>query len=251
MKHTIKDHGYRTPKIEQENYFRGALSKTVVNKTGDWRPFCPVYEPQFTGFETNDCTIFGLENAIQIYMKGVFGLDVNYSERFVSNGMDRDNSEGLDPHLPMEWVRKNGVIEQSLLPMTQTLKEYQTPRPLPRFLLDIAEKWGYQLQHEYIFGNTPTIHIQRALLKEYLQYSPVPLSVTAWREQDGLFVDDGKGNTHWAVLVHIDENDVMYVYDSYDLIVNGISTALIKKLHPDHHIEVAKRILLTPKLTDE
>lgn len=247
----IKDYGYRSPVIEAENYFSGVLPKEIKNPSGDWRKFTPQFEPQFgAGFDTLDCTIFGLENQAQIYIKAVFGIDVNYSERFVSNGMNRDNSVGQDPHLPLEWVRKSGLIKQELLPMVFTLAEYQTPRPLPQNLIDEGKKWEFELKHEYIFANSPNKENRLALLREYLQYSPLGVSVTAWSEQNGLYVDNGLPNGHWCVLVHIDLDGIMYVYDSYDLIVNGISTALIKKLHPDHHIEVAKRIYITRKLDD-
>lgn len=249
----IKDYGYISPTLDTTNYFSGSLPKIIVNPTGDWRPFVPKYEPQFFdgGGDTNDCTIFGLENTIQTYFKGVFGIDVDYSERYVSNGMNRDNSVGADPHLSPEWVRKNGVINQELLPMPSSLAEYRTPRPLPQNLLDEGKKWEYELQHEYVFANSPNKKVRLALLREHLKYSPLGLSVTAWREEDGLYVDDGKPNTHWCTLIYIDENDVMYVYDSYDLLINGTSTALIKKLHPDHHIEVCKRYLITPKVVEE
>lgn len=241
----IKDYGYRTARLDTSNYFSGTLPKTVVNETGDWRNFTPQYEPQFGdgGFETNDCTIFGMENQIQIYLKKVFNVDVNFSERFVSNALNRDNSVGQDPQIPLEFVRRNGILKQESLPMVFNLKEYQTPRPIPQHLLDEAKKWGFDLKHEYVFANNPSKQLRQIFLREYLKYSPLGVSVTAWaQDEKGLFIDNGLPNTHWAVLVHIDDEGCMYVYDSYDLIMNGVSTALIKKLHPDHHIEVAKRI---------
>lgn len=254
-KQKIKDYGYHTPVFDNTNYLAGSLPKIIINPTGDWRPLCTSYEPQFFpefGGDTLDCTIFGLENAIQIYLKQAFVVDVNYSERFVSNGMNRDNSVGQDPHLAHEWVRHNGLIKQELLPMTSTLAEYRTPRPVPQKLSDEAKKWGYDLKHEYVFAGGIERKLRLNLLREYLKYSPLGVSVTAWyQDENGLYIDRGVPNTHWAVLIHVDENDIMYVYDSYDTTFNGVSTALIKKLHPDHNIEVCKRLYITSKSATE
>lgn len=73
------------------------------------------------------------------------------------------------------------------------------------------------------------------LIKEHLKYSPLGVSVTAWSEKDGVYVDNGQRNTHWTMLYGWTDKG-WKIYDSY--------APHRKILSFDHNIEVSKRYSL-------
>src|SRR3990167_52210 len=162
----------------------------------------------------------------------------NYSERYIYNIVGIEPG-GTNPQLVYETIRKNGLIDQELLPMPDTFDEFRTPRPMEQKYLDEGQKWlsQYDFRHEWLVKPT------KESVLENLKYSPIGVAVTAWFEQDGLYIDNGQPNTHWCVAfkgTKTPQGIVLTIFDSYD--------HSIKDIHPEHHISVAKRILLTKKI---
>lgn len=242
----IKDYGFIPSVIEEDHYLAGALPKDILQSDGDWTPYLPTYECQAINFETSACAFFGTINSMETIEKKLKGGDPNHSERFPYNIAGAIPSSGNDPHTVAEIIRKNGMVDQSVLPMTKTIQEWMTPRPMTLELIDKGEEWlnQYDFKHEWIFTNNPKKEDRVALLKEYLKYSPVAMSVTAWHRAGDEYVDHGQPNTHWVMCFKLEEVDGEYfpiIFDSYTQ--NG---SPIKRLHPDHHIEMAKRYTLGP-----
>jgi len=100
-------------------------------------------------------------------------------------------------------------------------------------------KFKYEIKHEYLWDwrDRPTKEERLAKIKEALKYSPIAVSVTAWFEEDGVYVDKGMSNTHLTELFAIGEKGYM-IFDSYD--------QSIKVLSFDHNIQLAKRFHLEP-----
>lgn len=244
----IKNYGFVPSPIDASHWMMlGAsnLLKTVLQADGNWKPYMPVYEGQADVFETYGCTVFGTLNAYETLMKRKFGGEYNFSERFIYI-LANLVPPGSDPHLIAETIRKKGLIKQETLPMTSTLEEFKRPNPLTKELLTEGEKFlaEFGIGNDWVFTNNPSKEARIALLKEALTYSPVCVSVTAWYEKDGLFIDTGQPNTHWCLLVDLEKRGDEYypiVLDSYDLILYGKSTQALKTLHPDHRILMAKR----------
>src|SRR3990167_5792141 len=74
-----------------------------------------------------------------------------------------------------------------------------------------------------------------SLIKKHLQYSPLCVSVTAWSEKNGVYVDNGQRNTHWVMLYGWNKSGWL-VFDSY--------APHKKTLSFDHNMEVCKRYQL-------
>lgn len=230
-----KNYGFIPSLIDDTQYTLGAgsLPKTVLQVNGSWKAYLPVYESQSEKFETYGCTVFGTINAIEILLNRLHQIQPNYSERFTYI-LAKVREPGADPHKITEIIRKNGVIDQSLLPMTQTYDEFIQPDPMTKELVDRAEEWlfTYDIKHEWVWTSYQGKENQLKLLKEALQYSPVCVSVSAWASDSKDLYYSNVPNNHWVVCFGV-EGESPLVFDSYD--------RSIKKLHPDHQIMMAKR----------
>ena len=232
----LKNYGFDETKviIKEEDYFLGSnLPLDVVNPSGDWQEFLPVYEPQASKFETWGCTAWGTLNQIETYMKKEFGGEYNYSDRFTYL-LANISPPGATPTRAYEAIRKKGVIPDTLLPYAETYEEFLQPNPMLTEFLKKGLEWHskYKFNHEWIKNPNPD------KIKEALKFSPVCVSVTAWVSENGVYVDKGQRNTHWCLAFKVEDNKV-HVFDSYD--------NAIKVLHPDHHTKFAKRIRIVKR----
>lgn len=266
MKNEIKNHGLVVEKVlgnlDDTHFLLGANSKLgvdILQADGNWLPYIPAYEPQFTpNYETYGCTVFGTYNALEVLMKKLHGGDYNYAERFTYIPAEIRNPGG-DPHQVIEIIRKNGLVPQALMPLTDTYDQFIHPDPLTPDLIDEGLKFlnDKEVGHEWVFTNNPNTADRVQMLLYALQRGTVAVSVTAWyQDADGLYIDNGQPNCHWVALVdmelRVDGKYYPIIIDSYDLIMNGVSTAFKKTLHPEHKMVMAKRYAITPKvaLTD-
>lgn len=246
----IKDYGLVVPVIEPDHYVRGTspLPEDILQHDGDWTPYLPTYEAQAIKFETYGCAFFGTINATETLERKIKNSQPNYSERFPYIIADAQPPEGNDPHKVAETIRKNGLVNQAVLPMTDTLEEFMRPKPMTAELRALGEQYlnVFDFKHEWIFTNNPAKADRIALLREALQYSPVAISVTAWMRQGDLYIDRGQPNTHWVMCFRLEEVDgeiCPVIFDSYE--------PRIKRLHPDHRIFMAKRYALLPSTYQE
>lgn len=242
-----KDFGFVRPKIDQTHYMLGGLGslpKTIVQPDGQWGAYLPQYEPQFGGgWDTDGCTVWGTQNAIETLVRKLCGREDNYSERYtyILAGV---RPPGGDPHVVAETIRKQGLISQSELPMTQNFNEFITPDPMLAGYLAKGKNWlnAFVFGHDWVYTKEPAKTDRTILIKEALTYSPVAVSVTAWYEKDGIYVDQGRPNCHWCVCYGWTDKG-WKIFDSYD--------QSLKIYSFDSSIEFAKRYLLTVENKEE
>ena len=239
----IKNYGLKISEFPDEHaYVLGGalgLSKIVMRPDGDWTDFLPAYEPQFgADWDSSGCVIWGHQNAIETMLKQRTWDEYNFSERF-NYIIGKVRPPGSDPHEQIELIRKYGLVDSKFLPMNKTNEEFIRPDPMTKELLGRGEKFIYEVKHEYVWQNSQTKEQRMDKIKECLQYSPLGVSVTAWYEENGIYVDNGEPNTHWCVLYGID-NKGYKIFDSYD--------HSHKILSFDHNIQVCKRYALEPRL---
>jgi hypothetical protein len=130
------------------------------------------------------------------------------------------------------------MVDQGVLPMTDTLQEYEVPRPMTKDYISKGQAWlaEHSFLHEWLWTKTIDQTTRVTMMKEYLQYSPLAISVTAWYpEVNGMYPDNGAPNTHWVMCYGMD-GDSPLIFDSY-----AQDGSPLKKLTPDHHIEMCKR----------
>ena len=228
-------YGFDPSKIEvkPEDWQLGAIASEVLKEDGNWSKHLPVYEAQSNeNFDSFGCTCFGSLNQIEILLNFLEGKEYNFSERYPYNIVEIE-PPGANPNDIYQALRHNGLLAQEELPWVATKDEFKSPRPMSDTLIAKGKLWlnDYTLEHEWL--TSPT-HKQIA---EELKYSPIALSVTAWFEQDGLYVDNGQKNSHWCVCFKaekVKEGIILHVFDSYN--------HSVKKLHPNHFISFAKKI---------
>lgn len=242
MKNEVKNFGFVEPTITPEQYILGGFSslpKTVLQHDGKWSQYLPVYEPQFNeNYDAYGCTVWGTENAIETLIKKITGKEYNASERFIYI-LAGVMPPGADPHVVAECIREFGLIEDCRLPMTSLFEEFLKPRPMSEELIEEARRFPYDFRHEWVWKGKLTQSERTQKIREALRYSPLGVSVTAWFEEDGVYVDMGEPNTHWCLLVEETEKGWL-IFDSYDQSQKIISF--------EHNIQFCKRFLLTPKV---
>ena len=253
MKETIKEinNGYKEAIITPDNYIFGfgQINDDVINETGDWKPYLPPEEFQNEqGFENYGCVTWTTLNVLEVLARKLFKEEWDKSERYTYIASETNPADfGNDPHKVAESVRKLGVLNEEELPFNETIKtleEFNSPKPLPKNLLSKASFFldDFEYKHEWVSPNT--LEISKAVLKEALKRSPIGLAVYAWGERGGkYFRPEGGQDTHLTLLVNINKEGCMEVFDSY--------SPAIKVLEKDFPVYTAKRYFLRKKTEAE
>lgn len=233
-------YGFIEDILDATAYLLGTFKVPYIpyQEDGNWEKYLPKYEPQAENFETNGCTVWGTQNQIEILHKRLYDIEPNYAERFTYLLTPVNPDQGVDPHRVYECIRRYGLISYDLLPVPDT-REAFLKNDITKSLLERGQYWlsKNDFKYEWLWRSRPDNW--KEILKDALKTSPIGVSVTAWRQENGLYVSDNGGNNHWCVLFKIDSKGVMHVFDSYD--------HSIKKLHPEHNIRRASRIWLNRK----
>lgn len=236
----LQKYGFKRPEITPDQHIFGvALDWKIQKEDGQWDEFLPLYEPQAENYETSGCTVWGTENALEILHKFLFKIEPNYSERFIAI-LAGITLEGGDPHTVAETIRKQGLINQELLPIPETYEEFCQPNPMEERFLAKGKKWldDYSFRHDWVLQGKETKENRISAIKEALKYSPLGVSVSAWQEEGGVYVDGGRPNNHLCVCFGWTDNG-WKIFDSYN--------HSIKIYSYDSEISFAKRYKLEKK----
>lgn len=233
------DYGFRMPILASDHYHLGAAQSLVAQvrrPDGKWKAFAPDYEAQADLYETQGCTVWGTQNIVET-MDREAGKKTNYAEIFtyIKAGISPDG--GGDPHAVAESIRKDGLVDQSYLPMPVTLEEFTDPHQITDKLNDIGHAWVDQnaFGHEWVFTTGRSKEERTALMRQSLRYSPLGASVSAWILEGDVYVDDGMPNNHWVEI--LEETATGWLaFDSYDTSFKTVSF--------DHDIQFCKRYSL-------
>ncbi len=249
----MKNYGFIPDKIEADHYVLGAenLPLEVLQPDGNWLPFIPTFEPQFRNFETYNCTAFNTLKCIQALLKRKYGIDVNYSDRWVGF-LAGTTSKGNSPHVVAETIRKIGLVPEFRLPFedVSTIEEYYSLKGADEESLTIiSEAWlkAWDFKHEWVFeGDQLTKEQKIQMMIAALKSSPLGVSVQAWptKGDDGKFHSAPEVNpNHWTCLiVGYKEGEHWEVFDSY--IDDGQP---FKKLAWDYDFRFVKRYSIGKK----
>lgn len=212
------DFGFKVPELKLEDHIFGGMGGAIINPSGDWSPYRPIYEAQADNFETQGCTVWGTENAIEYLYRFHFGVEKNYEELppYIGAGIHPDF--GGDPNKVAQWIRDNGLVEAPNCPFP-TLKETLLAllnKALPSNIVELGKSWNCKLRHQWVLQGPESIDRRMDAIKRALPYGIVGASFTAWfQNEEGIYVDNGQRNTHWAVIEKATPNG-WQVFDTYD-----------------------------------
>lgn len=214
------------------------LPRIEYNETGNWEQWLPKYEPQADKFESFGCTLWGLQNQIETLYKFLYGIEPNYDEWF-NYPLVPIKKGGQNPHTTCESVRKYGLVDAGTVQEPNTMQEALDLNRITGSMRAKGQNWlvKHDFRHEYVWDIQPSNYME--VLKEELKLSPLAVSVTAWRNEGGVYVSDAGGNNHLCLLYKFDEEGYPWIFDTYD--------HSKKKLSKDHNIRRAKRIWLQRK----
>jgi len=237
-------HGFLPDKLKPEDFVFGGrqLPLKVLNPFGQWDVWLPESELQKrNGLETQNCVAYGTLNCLETLLKKLLGGDYNFSERYVGIMADTTPS-GNSPQKVIETIRKSGLIKEELLPFDDTIDEwgkYYSPKPMTEDLIKEGEKWleRFEVGHEWVLVGDYSGKRQDTL-KEALRYSPLGISVYAWKWDGKFYVKDNEQDNHWCCLYGYKDGEYWKIFDHYD------NTR--KKLAWDYKFGFAKRYFIKP-----
>lgn len=223
---TLRPHGFRAQEITPDQWVLGANTKIkgpVLMPGGHgWKAYLPPDELQNrNGLETMNCSNYGTLNCWETLGFRVLGMRFNWSERYTGVGTGT-TEYGNYPHNVAEIIRTEiGLIDEELLPFSDDINEwdeYYSPKPMDPKLLAKGKAFlkKYELGHDWVFVNG-TLAEKQAKMKEALQYSPLGVSVLAWKERKGkMWKNVGEPDSHWVELYDFEDGVCWYVFDHYD-----------------------------------
>src|SRR3990167_4625379 len=104
----LRNYGFKEPTIKPKAWIALGATGIPIRPDSVWPT--PLYEPQAENFESFGCTVWGLQNQIEMYMMEVFGFEPNFDERYNYN-IAQINPPGADPDDSYESARTKGLTE--------------------------------------------------------------------------------------------------------------------------------------------
>jgi len=231
----MKNTGFIKPNIDHKQYVLGGLNVpfNVLKPDGDWRSDRrPIKEIQKNiHFDTFNCTSFNTLNQIEQYMYVRYGLEVNYSDRWLGI-IAGTKPPGNDPHVVYEAIRKYGLIDESMLPFTDeitTVEDYYSFKGGDeQACYKAGREWleKFDFKHEWIFNPDMNIPLDEKInnIKEALKVSPLAMAVYAWEcDHRDVYIRNGP-DVHWTSCDAF--TDFLKVYDSYDPVDKDVEQEL-------------------------
>lgn len=234
------------PKIKDTDFRFGSrqLQGIPLRANGDWRDYTPPSELQNRKrVESSACYVEASQHAIATIQEEQFGApDNNYSARFNAL-LSEGTPQGGDPIVGGDSIRHDGLISETTLPFENinSWEEYHSFKGAnENECRREGKNWLVQWKPEYdiVITRHESVAVKYAKLKEALNYSPVPISVTAWYEKDGVYVKpEGERDNHLVECVYVDKENHPWVWDTYP--------PFLKKLAPYYNFEFGMRWNLT------
>lgn len=205
------------PDVRPSDFLEGTLPYEVVLPSGDWRPYLPPGEPQYsTVADSMGCVSFSNNNVAEISLKQQ-GIDVNFSDRFLakmSNTTPTGNSFGIVE----DACRHFGRIQENEWPVPQSFNWDTFYTDIPQEVKNKAV--FYQENYEFISADVAT-------LQYHLKQSPLQIAIPLPHPN------------HAVVLVYID-GTTAYYFDSYPGSTNYLKTMDVGK------IQAAMKLIIKP-----
>lgn len=210
--------------------------KLILSPDRDYTNYLPIREYQSkNGFDTYSCVVFSGLNAIEIYFKKAYGLDFNFSDRYIASLIPVTPYRGTTYEKFWDTVRKYGLVLEEDYPWTdeKTPKEYfKTP---PQEIIEKGKLFlqAWDIEHEWIDYNG----VDPEKLYDALQFCPPPASVNAEATYTGkrvvgninhsISIVKGIYKKSWTILDHYSRETYEVPWNFYFGSAKGMS--ILKK----------------------
>lgn len=218
-----------------------------LRQDGDWRSYTPPYELQRkNGIESSACYKEAQQHTIATIQEEKYGLlDQNYSARF--NDQENATPSGGSPTNAAQSFRHDGLIPDAMLPFSDEIKSWQDFNSFKGTNEIMCRKAGQDFLKEWdmnwdiVFERDEAVEEKYNKLREALKFSPVPISVNGWVQDDqGVYVKPhGSVDNHFVECIYLDENNCPYILDTYE--------PFIKKLEPFYNSDFSLRWTIAKK----
>jgi hypothetical protein len=233
----VKNFGLIIPPYEPEDYLGGSSQSleakygtTSVNPSGDWSRYAPSTEDQDTSDgDTWACCSFGTSNAVEMLARLRFQEAMNLSDRFLAKISGTTVGQGNSPKTVADTLRHGWSVNEPEWPDVNTKEEYYAEIPANLKTLAVARGAEFEFGYQYI-TNTP------ASIKEALKSSPVCVAVTAWVEQNGVYVRGPFQENHWTTIIKVLENGNYKVFDSFYPFIKEVSPEACKSIAMSYYL---------------
>lgn len=206
------------------DYVAGALPYEIRNESGDWRPYVPTGEIQYSETidwaDWMDCVTRASTNSIEIQEKYQTGIESNYCDREVALGSGTTR-QGNYLYKVADYIRHTGLGQQSTYPDSDGTWDTQYA-PIPE---DIKAKLAQEKKDWLTKWDIKDEDIPFTVesLKKHLKHAPLVVVVPG----------------HAVCGVYC-EADITKIFDSYKPFIKNV---------PGHysHFVFAKKIVLYRK----
>ena len=248
MKKT-KNYGLVIKKKDPRDFVLGgvfSLPKVVIQPDGQWDAYLAREEAQSIPFETYNCTGYATNAVFETLFNRLNAGIGDRSDRFLGIRA-KTKPPGNDPHVVAKAAKNNGVIAEETLPFSNlnNINEYFSFKGGEEWKCDLEGQdflKNYSIGYEDVWQGKISVSEKQYRIKEALIYSPLTLSIYAFKEKDGVYVSDGNKN-----------NDLVMAYGWTDRGIKVLSTyAPFKKIIAwEHNNQVCIRYHLEKQATKE
>lgn len=234
----MKNYGLIVEPVQPEDFVLGTDqslgakfgAEVYINLEGDWSKYTPSTEDQATrNGDTYACVSFGTLNAVEMLAKLRFKNSLNLSDRLLAKMSGTIVGQGNSPKKVAEQLRKGWSVNEPEWPDVDTVEEYYAEPPTNLKTVAIARgaefEFGYQL-----VPNTPTT------IKAALRTSPVCIAVTAWVEQNGVYVRGSFPENHWTTIIKVLPNGNYLCFDSFAPFIKEVSPEACKSVAMSYYL---------------
>jgi len=225
MTHTPIPTNFLYPDVKATAYRFGSgqLTGTPLREDGNWSDYLPPQEDQnIRGIESSACYVEASQHSIATIQEEQFNLpDQNYSARF-NTLLSNSTIFGGDPIAGGQSIRHDGLIPDAMMPFgssVQSWDDFHSWKDVNKAKcllagLDWLKKW--KPEYDIVFTREESVEAKYAKLRNALKYCPCPISVTAWYEDDGVYVKPaGSIDNHLVEAVYLDEQNRLHIRDTY------------------------------------
>ena len=197
---------------EDYKFGSGQIPMEVLQENGDWTSYLPAKEYQnLNGIEPYACVTFTILNCIEILIRKQYGVETNWSDRFLSAISGTKEKQGNSPNVVAQSLRDKGVVLQDVWPLNQSINSFEKYyENIPPALLELAKEFNNEWDFRY-----DNVLVNHLAIASALQASPLLFTVTAWFERNGKYYNPGMPNNHATTLIYAHPDDFYRVFDSY------------------------------------